>query len=367
MHYPATLPSPSPQKLSPELARYFSYPTWPVRPDVKILREKRKYVLKEVSFDLHLPEDLVERSVDGMRREVEEKRWVQDLKGALDLELEYTVKLDYYEAKGEGRKPIVLVSPILGGNMIVDWFASFFASQGMHAAIVHRRKPRYDTDKPLNQVEQYLRKSVIRTRQALDWLAEQPEVDARKVGSFGISYGGIVNTLTAAVEPRIQCHIIAMAGGPLADVILDSKEKAIRKYVDTAARQAGYAPEELRRALREAIRSDTLVMAPTISPDRVLLVIAYFDQVVGRRYSKNLWQALGKPQVIYTPLGHYSTLLTIPYLKAKALQFYRPRFFPALSSGNRGIIYSRAAAGPPQRVRLRPGWGAAPPGGAREN
>lgn len=345
VHYPPPSAFRATDEIPEDWRGYYDYPKKTAAPERKILKEKRNYVLEEVTFDLNLPEELIERPVDEMRKEVAEKWKNNDLKGAKDLELEYSVKLDYYRSKQEGKKPIILVSPILGGNMIVDWFAAFFASRGMDAAIVHRRKPRYDTAQDMNQVERSLRKSVIRTRQALDWLLEQPGTDQERVGSFGISYGGLVNTVTAAVEPRIQCHIMAMAGGPMADLIVDSEEKAIKKYIRTAAEQAGYTPETLRANLRKTIKSDTLTMAAYLKTEDVLLVIAYFDKVVGRRYSENLWRALGMPEVIYTPLGHYATILTLPYLKGKALKFYRSRFYPEQGKGNQGLIYSREAQG----------------------
>jgi len=311
-----------------DMRLYFDYPRQDVTPQRKIVEENKKYVLEEVTFDLNLPAELIETPVEEMRKDVAEKWKNNDAKGAKDLELEYSIKIDYYRSKKEGKKPLILVSPILGGNMIVDWVSVYLASHGMDAAIVHRRKPRYDTSKDMNQVEGYIRKSVIRTRQALDWLIAQPGSDPDKVGSFGISYGGIVNTITAAVEPRIKCHIIAMAGGPMADLIVDSEEKAIKKYVRTAAEQAGYTPETLRGALKEGIKSDTLTMASYVKTGDVLFVIAYFDRVVGRKYSLNLWRALGRPEVIWTPLGHYSTILTLPYLRYKALKFYRRHFYP---------------------------------------
>jgi dienelactone hydrolase len=334
IHYPSVTGTRPPQKPDKDLRDYFDYPRETVQPQIKILKRNRKYTLKEISFDLHLPESLVGKPVEIMRKEVEEKRRNHDTKGADDLELEYTVKIDYYQVPGETRRPLIVISPILGGNMIVDWFAAYFASQGMHAAIVHRRKPRYDSSRDLGQVEDVLRKSVLRTRQALDWLLENPGIDSDKVGSFGISYGGLVNTLTAAVEPRIRCHIFAMAGGPLADLILDSKEKAIQKYIRAAAEQTGHAPEKLRAELQNAIHSDTLKMAAYLRSYDVLMVIAFFDQVVGRKYSQNLWRALGRPEVIYTPFGHYGTLLTLPYLKSKARQFYQARFYPEKGEGN---------------------------------
>ncbi len=349
IHYsPPRLSRPA-NEVAPDMRGYFDYPKKKVEAHRELLKEQKKYTLEQIVFDLNLPEGLIQRPVDEMRTSVAEKRKNNDIKGANDLELEYSVKIDYYRSKKEGKKPLILVAPILGGNMIVDWLAPYFASHGMDAAIIHRRKPRYDTEQDMNQVERYIRKSVIRTRQALDWLIEQSGTEAGRVGSFGISYGGIVNTITAAVEPRIKCHIIAMAGGPMADLIIDSEEKAIKKYMRTAAEQAGYTPENmntnLREDLRKAIQSDTLTMAPYVKTENVLFVIAYFDRVVGRKYSKNLWRSLGNPEVIYTPLGHYGTILTLPYLKIKALKFYRKHFYPEKNKGIRGFISFRGVPG----------------------
>jgi dienelactone hydrolase len=345
MHYPRVEDSRLPGTVDPTVEGYYSYAKRDIVADIKVTKETRKYVLKEVVFDLVLPADFVSTEpLEELRERVKEMRDRSDEKGARKTEIRYTVRMDYYEAKGEGKKPVIIVSPILGGNMIVNWFASFFASHGMHAAIVHREKPKYDPTQPLTQAEAGFRKSVIRTRQALDWLLAQPNVDAEKAGSFGISYGALVNTLVAAVEPRLKCHILALAGGPISDLLLDSEERAIKKYVRSAATDAGYDIPRLREDLRKVIRSDTLAMAPYIAADDVILIIALFDRVVRRPYSENLRRALGYPEVIYTPVGHYSTVLAIPYLKTKALRFYRAKFYPEPPPGNRGILYSRESA-----------------------
>jgi len=73
-----------------------------------------------------------------------------------------------------------------------------------NAVIVKRLRFRYDPAKPIDQVEDTLRASVIRHRQALDWLLAQPTVDTTRVGTFGISYGAIINASLAAVDPRIR-------------------------------------------------------------------------------------------------------------------------------------------------------------------
>jgi len=315
------------QTVPEELVQRFAYTRGPVNATFKVLKETRQYTLSEVDFEFYLPDELRWRSAEEWKKDAAEKRARGDEDGARKTDIEYTVRLDFYEAKGEGQRPVIIVSPILGGNMIVDWFAAYFASQGIHAAIVHRKRPKYDPTKELDQTEKYMRRSVIRTRQALDWLEAHPNVDPERIGSFGISYGGIVNTIVAAVEPRIKAHVIAMAGGPLADILVDSKDGGVRKYVDRAAQKEGYdTPDKLRALLREIVVSDTLDFAPYVNPDDVQFVISLFDQVVHGRYSRNLWRAMGEPSVIYTPLGHYSTVLAIPYLKVKGLRFYKRKF-----------------------------------------
>lgn len=48
---------------------------------------------------------------------------------------------------------------------------------------------------------------------ALDWLAARPDVDARRLGAFGISMGATLGYWLAAVDPRIAClaHLCCFA------------------------------------------------------------------------------------------------------------------------------------------------------------
>jgi dienelactone hydrolase len=46
---------------------------------------------------------------------------------------------------------------------------------------------------------------------ALDYLARRPEVDADRLGCVGLSYGGRMTMLTAALEPRIKVAVISGA------------------------------------------------------------------------------------------------------------------------------------------------------------
>jgi dienelactone hydrolase len=45
----------------------------------------------------------------------------------------------------------------------------------------------------------------------LDWLAAHPAVDARRIGCVGLSYGGRMTMLAAALDPRIRVAVVAGA------------------------------------------------------------------------------------------------------------------------------------------------------------
>src|SRR5262245_37303164 len=129
-----------------------------------------------------------------------------------------------------GPRPAVVVSPILGSSTdFVTDFAAAFARRGWHALLVCRLKVDYDPERPIDQVEEGLSIAVSRQVQALDWLLSNSDVDPTRVASFGISAGGITGAMVAGVDRRYVAHVMALAGGPLADVLVDSDEKGLKE------------------------------------------------------------------------------------------------------------------------------------------
>ena len=51
-----------------------------------------------------------------------------------------------------------------------------------------------------------------------------------------------------------------------------------------------------------------------------------FDRSVPYRYGLALWRALGRPERVLVPLGHYTTFLLLPWLERRAMDHFRGRF-----------------------------------------
>ena len=249
------------------------------------------------------------------------------------------IEIVWYAPVSRDPGPLILISPIRGSDtFVVDGCARLFASRGYHAAIVKRLQFRYNPDAPLMQVEDFLRTAVIRHREALDWLLKQPGVDPDRVATFGISYGGIVNAMLAAVEPRAKFHVIDLAGGPLPGVMKSSDEHSIRRDWNRSRRDHDLTNRELYEALQKVVRTDPVKLAPYVATDRVLMLIARLDRSVPTPYQLNLWRALGKPRADFVYLGHYTSILALPAHRTSMLRFFEENFGQSATATNTAAI-----------------------------
>ena len=237
------------------------------------------------------------------------------------------IRLTWYAPVSTKPCPLILISPISGSDtLIVDGCAEIFAEEGWHAVIISRFRHKFDPDEPVSQVEDVLRTEVIRHRQALDWLLTQPGVDTNRVGTFGISYGAIINAALAAVEPRAKVHVIDLAGGPLPGVMKTSDERSLRRDWDRSRASHDLTNRQFYQALQKAVRTDPVKLAPYVDRNRVLMLIAWFDRSVPTQYQLKLWRALGKPRADFVALGHYTSILALPVHRQNLMNFFEQHF-----------------------------------------
>ncbi len=233
------------------------------------------------------------------------------------------ITIDWYKPSRPGRRPVILFSPILAGNdLYVREFAQFYAARGLHAVIVYRPKEIFSTERDLTDIETHFRESVIGLRQTIDWLETQESVDSHRIGSYGISLGAFLTTILAAVEPRIQAHVFGLPAGHVAEIIMTSQDKTIRKRRKAYLEKHGWDKKKGLEELTRVITSDPIRFAPSIDPHRSLVIAALFDRVLGFHRSLELWKGMGCPPLILLPTGHYTAYFATPYLKIVTYSFF---------------------------------------------
>ncbi|MHC4117345.1 MAG: alpha/beta hydrolase [Planctomycetota bacterium] len=278
------------------MLEYYGYAQRPIEAKVETICKKKRYVIERVEFPSSV-----------------------NLYGAENI------RIDHYVQRREGKFPTVLALPIAGGvDFCVESFARHYASNGFNCAIVHNRSVELEDIESAEQAEDYLRQTVLDSRQVLDYLVAHRRVDADRLGCLGISLGGIKASLVSGVDERIKCMVVALAGGSMADIFLQSKEKAVKEYMSQWV-EMGVDAETIRIELSDKLATDPLRLAEYIDARNTLMYIAAFDRVIPKECGKNLWRAAGKPEVVYFFSGHFTSVLYLPYAERSSLAFFKKK------------------------------------------
>lgn len=222
--------------------------------------------------------------------------------------------------------PLVLLVPILGGgDELLRTMARRFVERGYHAVHCARvgsalRPPQRGPD-----LEAMIVRTVLHQRAVLTWLESCREVRPRAIFACGASMGGIVTTLLAAIEPRLSGAAMCLAGADLPAILADSTEPRVVRWREWRREADGIAGAPLEQELRANLRSDPLRFAAYVPTDRVFLVSATLDDVVRKSHQDLLWEALGRPQRVAVPLGHYTTALALDPLMSSIADFFDAR------------------------------------------
>lgn len=239
-----------------------------------------------------------------------------------------TVHAEYFRPKprqGQAirKGPGVVVLHILGADFALSrYMAARLADRGVAALFV--KLPYYGERRPAGaggerrflsgDIERSvlaMRQGVCDVRRAAAWLADRPEVDPAKLGVTGISLGGIVSSLAAAVDPSINRAALLLAGGDLARVLWEMPEGA--RYREMW-RASGRTLDDLK-ALTTPF--DPLTYASRLRGKRVLMMAGNVDEVIPPASARALWEAAGRPPIEWFDCGHYSAVgFLLPAIRA---------------------------------------------------
>lgn len=104
------------------------------------------------------------------------------------------VEGEYYQvlhATSDSPAPLVQVAPILGGAiddyLLTRVFATWAAAEGCSSFFIYQEEIVLKPDRDGAALEEMLRRTTIENLQALDLFSARPEVDASRLGCFGVS------------------------------------------------------------------------------------------------------------------------------------------------------------------------------------
>jgi dienelactone hydrolase len=248
-----------------------------------------------------------------------------------DVEINNTVHAQYFQPQGPGPFPGVVVLHILGGDFpLSQMISNGLARRGVAALFV--KLPYYGERRPkdsrkrmlspdLDETVAGMTQAVLDVRRAATWLENRPELDGQQLGVMGISLGGIMSGLSAAVEPRFQKVAMYLAGGNLHSAIWDSRISEIQRYQD----QWKAAGETRESFIKKMADVDPVTHAHLLKNREILMVNAQNDEVIPKDCTMALWNAIGtRREIVWLDAGHYSAALHIVGEMERMVTFFQP-------------------------------------------
>ena len=232
-----------------------------------------------------------------------------------------TVYAEYYKPRKPGKHPAVIVLDILDGAQVVSRAEALWLAQHDIPALTvfmayygPRREPgskerllSTDIEKSVANVRQ----TVLDCRLAVAWLESRPEVDANKLGVLGTSLGSFVGGVFGGVEPKLHSVNLLLGGGALVEAF---SEHPIAVVLMPLLKLAGFTAPKLKKLIDPV---DPITYAEQLKGKRLLLIAASHDDVVPPMAMKRLWEATGKPEMIWVEATHVgSALYLFPMMRA---------------------------------------------------
>lgn len=238
-----------------------------------------------------------------------------------------TVHCEYFRPLTEGKHPAVVVLHILGGDFDLSRLVARQLSYNGVAALFLKMPyygPREEPGTGIqmispdpHQTVKGMTQAVLDIRRGAAFLAAQPEVDPEQLGITGISLGGITGALAASAEPRFKKVGLMLAGGDFSRIAWESEEAGpIRKEWEAK----GGTLEELAEIIKPV---DPVTHAANVRGRKILMLNAKHDEVVPPACTEALWEALGKPEIVWWADGHYAGRFIFEGL-ARLTRFFQP-------------------------------------------
>jgi dienelactone hydrolase len=240
-------------------------------------------------------------------------------------------------ASAETPAPLLQISPILGGALndylLARVIAGWAADAGFSCFFIYQPEEILDAHVDGAGMTRLLRRTTAENLAAIRLLCARPEVDAARIGSFGVSLGAIKNVLLLAAEPRIAGGVLCLPGGDLARILALSRETLVERYFENRSEASGLDRAAIVAELREHLAIEPLAVAPAVGAERVLLFLGSLDDKVPYATGLALYQGLGRPELHVFPVGHYTGMVTAPRAAALGFVWLKERFATLAGEG----------------------------------
>ncbi|MBX3040666.1 MAG: hypothetical protein KF789_08180 [Bdellovibrionaceae bacterium] len=218
---------------------------------------------------------------------------------------EFKVQTSFYQSRSPNGKTVLIMPPTGGNNALDRAYARGLCSAGFDVYILNR----WTGDDEYNLELGIHERLYERTQKAIGFvLAEIP--DNRPVGILGTSVGAIFTATAMGVHDRLKAAFVITGGAPIASVIVNSDQLAMKDAKLKRFEEFGFKNEqEYLTALAPMILLDPFKLPRKFEGKKLGMVISEEDTTVPGEYQLSL-EKLWNPQTVYRFRNdHFLTIL----------------------------------------------------------
>lgn len=231
---------------------------------------------------------------------------------------------------GQAPFPVVIIIPTIEGiTPLEPSLAKSHCKEGVAAVIADVNDTRMPNDMPAWGIEDANDiRAIHRLRAIVDFLQSDSRIDGSKIGTVGLSLGGITASVFAAVEPRLQSVVITVGGGNLPAILTESDARHVRRLRDARLASTGISSlADYEEQLHKTIALDPIYVGQFIGDQRAMMIIADNDTKVPSKHQWALYDTIGKPQTLQYSGSHIWTLIDIVFRSAdKVINFSKTKW-----------------------------------------
>jgi dienelactone hydrolase len=251
---------------------------------------------------------------------------------------------EYLLPKDSKKAPLAILVHGMGNSSIGPCrrIAHTLAGKGIASFILYlvfhgrRATPLIKAKYPSLSAEEWFESyqiSIIDVQQVIDWAGRQAEIDQGSISIIGISFGGMISSIAMALDRRIKAGVFIVAGGNSEKMTRHSLllrwqyktgkteyDRNLKAYDDYLAevRQKGF---EHVPAAKNGYLIDPLTFSGYLKGRPLLMLNAFWDEMIPRVSTLDLWQALDKPAIHWYPATHASIWAWYPLMGPRIARF----------------------------------------------
>ena len=159
------------------------------------------------------------------------------------------------------RPLVILIPSIMEVTPLEKMVARGLVRRGFNVFLLTMNRRPIEKDRKLSEVFDAAKSIITGIRRAIDFAETRPEIDATKIGTWGNSFGGIINSMVGSVDLRINALYISVAGGRFADTLAKSVSTIAGPYREHRMKVEGLDLKGFIEKLKKVVKVDPLDLA----------------------------------------------------------------------------------------------------------